>query len=459
LLNFHQIILRKFIFIFSILFLIVGAIVYYWSKDFYIEQTKDALLNDIEIISFELQKNPNLEKLAKKIKNTIDLRVTIIAQDGTVIAESHKNKNMMDNHKNRAEIIQSSKESVGYKIRHSKTIDKNLLYVAKKYSLNNKIIYIRLAKELKNINEQIVLLGMKIFGVLALFFITIFFITYNISREIEYETQKIVDFLTSMTKKKKTTYIDSNFSLEFSKITKLLTKVSRILTKKEKQKSKYTSKLRTSNKQKDDIISAISHEFKNPIAVINGYAQTLMDDENLPPNIRGKFLNKIYKNGEKLSDLIDTLRLSIKLENKKQTMNFTEINLNDILNDTVENIKLNYPNRDTTIKGDHNITIKADPSLFSVIISNLVENAFKYSEDKVMITFDEKSLNIKDNGIGISSKNLQNITNKFYRVSGNKWDNSLGLGLFIVNNIINLHNFSLKIKSKENEGSTFSVIF
>jgi signal transduction histidine kinase len=140
-------------------------------------------------------------------------------------------------------------------------------------------------------------------------------------------------------------------------------------------------------------------------------------------------------------------------------MNFTEINLNDILNDTVENIKLNYPNRDTTIKGDHNITIKADPSLFSVIISNLVENAFKYSEDKVMITFDEKSLNIKDNGIGISSKNLQNITNKFYRVSGNKWDNSLGLGLFIVNNIINLHNFSLKIKSEENEGSTFSVIF
>ena len=224
--------------------------VYYWSKDFYISQTKDALLNDIELISFELQKQPNLDQLAIKIKKNINLRITIISQDGTVIAESDKDKTKMDNHKYRDEIMQADKSSYGYKIRHSKTIDKDLLYIAKKYNINSKDVYIRLAKELKNINKQIFSLGLKVLGVLTVFFITIFFITYKISKQIEYETQKIVSFLTSLTKKKKTNYISSDFSIEFSKITSLLSKVSQILTKKEKQKSKYTYKLQASINKK-----------------------------------------------------------------------------------------------------------------------------------------------------------------------------------------------------------------
>ncbi len=458
-LKFHQLILRKFILIFSILFLIVGAIVYYWTKDFYISQTRDALLNNIEIISFKLTDEQDLDILAAKIKKNLKLRLTVISFDGVVIAESHKDKTKMDNHKYRDEIVQANKKEFGYKIRHSTTIDKDLLYIAKKYTLNNTNIYVRLSKELKNINEQILSLGTKIFAVLALFFIGIFIITYKISKEIERETTKIVTFLTSLTKKNKNTYIGSNYSIEFAHITKLLTKVSQILVKKEKQKSKYTNKLQISNRQKDDIISAISHEFKNPIAVINGYAQTLLDDTDINPNIRKKFLTKIYKNGIKLSDLIDTLRLSIKLDSKKQSMTFTTINLYELVQDTIENIKINYPSREAKIQGEKSITIKADTSLFGVVISNLVENAFKYSEDDVVISFNTKEISIIDCGIGISPSNLENITNKFFRVHENSWNNSLGLGLFIVNNIINLHNFKLDIKSIEHESSTFTIKF
>jgi len=459
LLNFHQIILRKFILIFSLLLFIVGAIVYYWTKDFYIEQSRDSLIQNIKIASFELHKNGNLDALALKIKTSLNLRLTVIDENGTVIAESHNDKTKMDNHKDRDEIIQANKEDFGYKIRHSATLNKDLLYIAKKYNTNDKITYTRLSKALKSINEQIITLGFKIFAVLIIFFIAIFIITYKISKNIEKEMLKITTFLSSLAKKKKPTYISSELSQEFSLITNLLTKVSLILIKKEKQKSKYTAKLQTSNQQKDDIISAISHEFKNPIAVINGYSQTLLDDEDLNPNIRKKFLLKIHKNGEKLSDLIDTLRLSIKLDSGQQSMNYQNINLYNIVIDTVENIKINYPKRETIIKGDKDITIKADSSLFSIVISNLVENAFKYSEDEVIINFDENILNVTDTGIGISKNNLENITNKFYRVHENSWNNSLGLGLFIVNNITKLHNFKLEVQSMENEGSTFSIKF
>jgi signal transduction histidine kinase len=457
LLKFHQIVIRKFILIFSILFIAIGAIVYYWTKDFYITQSRDSLLNNIEILSFDIHDISHLDVVAKKIKKTLNLRLTIISADGEVMIESHKNKAKMDNHKYREEIMQSNKEPYGYKIRHSKTINKDYLYIVKKYSINGEVIYIRLAKELKNINKEIFALGWKTLFVLAIFFTFLIWITYKMSSQLEHEIQKIAVFLSALTKKEKTSYIRSDFSLEFSKITKQLTKVSQILVKKDKRKSKYTAKLQLANEQKDDIISAISHEFKNPIAVINGYSQTLMDDINLNPNIRQKFLSKIYKNGIRLSDLIDTLRLSIKLDSGQQKAQFTTVNVYEIINDTVDTMQVNYSKRQTIITGDKTISIKADASLFGIVISNLVENAYKYSEDEVIINFNEKQIDIIDTGIGISSKSLENITQKFYRVQGNSWNNSLGLGLFLVNNISKLHNFSLEVKSVENEGSTFSI--
>lgn len=458
-LKFHQIILRKFFLIFSVLFLIVGGIVYYWTKEFYIDQSKQLLLSNIDIISYNAHKLNNLDEVAKKIKKNLNLRMTVISFDGKIIAESHKDKTKMDNHKYREEVMQSNTQKFGCKIRHSKTIDKDLLYMVKKYTVGNQVYYIRLAKELESIHKQIVSLGLKVFVVLSLFFVFILSITYKMSALIEKEMKKIVTFLTALTKKEKPSYISSEMSQEFYNITKLLSKVSQILVKKDKRKSKYTAKLQESNKQKDDIISAISHEFKNPISVINGYSQTLISDEDLNTTIRNKFLGKIHNNGLKLSNLIDTLRLSIKLDNGNQSMNYLNINLYDVIADTVENIKINYPRRETIIKGDKDVVIKADPSLFSVVISNLVENAFKYSEDEVIIEFDNKMLSVIDSGIGISQKNITNITNKFYRVHENSWNNSLGLGLFIVNNIIKLHKFTLSIQSKENEGSTFSINF
>ena len=457
--KFHQIVLEKFLALFIALSFIVGAIVYYWVYEFYLNSSKEALLQDTELVSFSINKNTNLDKLAKKVKQQLHLRLTIIDEDGNILAESDKDKQTMDNHKYRTEIMQADNEKYGYIIRHSRTVDKDLQYVAKKYTINGKPIYIRLAREAKGIQAEIITLGIKISIVLLLFFIAILYITYKINTQIQYETNKIVNFLKALTKKKKNTYIKSDYSQEFAHITNLLTKVSQILVKKEKQKTKYTQKLQKLNEQKDDIISAISHEFKNPIAVVNGYSQTLLDDENINPSIRKKFLTKIYTNGTKLSELIDTLRLSVKLDGGHQALNIQEINLYDIVLDCTQNLQLSYKYRKVIIEGDKTRNIYADKTLFSIVITNLIENAFKYSEDEVTVTINANSLQVKDTGIGISEKDLQNITNKFYRVQSNKWNNSLGLGLFLVNNIINLHKFKLVIHTKVNEGSEFSIEF
>lgn len=458
-LKFHQIIFRKFLILFLVLFLAIGVITYSWVKDLYITNTKLSLLNNIKIIALSVNNETNFDNLANEIKDKLNIRVTIISENGDVIAESHKDKSTMDNHKYRDEIIQARDEDFGFKIRTSKTIKQDLLYVVKKYTIDKKILYIRLAQELKSVTSQIITLGSQVLGIVAIFFISIFIVAYKINLQIQEETKKIVVFLKVLTKKKKDNYISSDFSEEFSLITKLLTKVSKILIKQDKQKDKYALRLKSSNDQKDDIISAISHEFKNPIAVINGYTQTLIDDENLNKDIQNKFLTKIYNNSNRLNELIDTLRLSTRLDSSHQKLALIRINLYKFIIEIVENLKHTYKSKEIKIIGLQNVEIKVDKALFNIVLANLIENAFKYSEDEVIVKLEKNSIDIIDTGIGIKKENVSKILEKFYRINDNTWDNSLGLGLYLVNNIVKLHHFKLKIKSIENEGSTFSVVF
>lgn len=458
-LRFQQIIFRKFLTLFIVLFIAVGAIVYFWVKELYTNEAKISLLHNIEIIAISINKSTNLDNLALDIKKTLNTRLTVISKDGDILCESHKDKSTMDNHRYRDEVIQSDENNYGFKIRRSDTIKEDLLYVVKKYTINKQTMYIRLAKELKSVTSQIITLGFEILSIVAIFFISIFVVAYKINIQIQDETKKILNFLKALTKKKKDNYINSDFSQEFSVITQLLTKVSKILIKQDKQKDKYTSKLKASNTQKDDIISAISHEFKNPIAVINGYSQTLLEDDNINKKIQHKFLTKIYNNGERLNELIDTLRLSTKLDNSQQKLTLRDVNIYKLTKETVDTLRHTYKTKEVKIDASKDITIKADEALINIVLTNLIENAFKYSEDEVHVKIDNKRIDVIDTGIGIKEKDLDKITEKFYRVTGNTWNNSLGLGLFLVNNILELHHFKLEIRSVENEGSTFSVIF
>ncbi len=456
-LKLHQIYFRKFFILFILLFIIVGSIVYFWEKDIYIAQVKKSLQENINLVALILKDNSDYDKIAKDVREKLDTRLTIIAKNGKVLAESHKDKTKMDNHKYRDEIQQANKKEFGMSIRHSHTLNKELLYVAKKFPINGKIIYIRMAKEIKRINDKIYSLGFRVAFVLILFFMMTFYLSYKISLNVQRETKNILRFLLDLTKKRKNLYINSNFSKEFQDITRLLSKVSRILAKKEKQKSRYTAKLKKSSDQKDDIISAISHEFKNPIAVINGYSQTLLNDKDINPNIREKFLTKIYSNGEKLSLLIDKLRLSIRLDEKKMTPDLISTNIYNLTQQIIEDIGQNFKNREIVLKGKKDILINIDSTLMEVAIANIIENALKYSEEAVEVEIAENFISIKDSGIGISKTELENITKKFYRVSNNNWNNSLGLGLSIVSNIIKIHNFKLDIQSEETHGSVFII--
>ena len=307
-LKIHQLFLRTYISIFLVILLTLGVITYFWSKDIYINQIEKNLLQNIDTLSIVFNNKENLdniEEIIHQLHEKLKHRITIIDEAGIVIADSDKELSQIKNHLNRKELIEAKNNTVGKDTRKSETINKELLYVAKKITISNKIYYIRMADYISIITDNFISLTFGFFLFVAFFLLIAFLATYFISIRVKKETDNILNFLTLLAHKKPSFTLESKYTHEFFMITKLLNKVAIKLSNKEKQKAKQNAKLKISNKQKDEIISAISHEFKNPIAIISGYTETILNDEEMPQAIKIRFLKKIYSNANKMSSIVD----------------------------------------------------------------------------------------------------------------------------------------------------------
>ena len=277
---------------------------------------------------------------------------------------------------------------------------------------------------------------------------------YQMSKRVRYDIEQIVKYLDEISNKNYKAVIKTEYFQEFLHIALNLKDLAKKLATRDKQKRKYTAKLRLVNKQRNDILSAISHEFKNPLASIMGYADTLLDDPNVNPKIRVRFLDKILSNARKIAYMIDRLALSVKLENNDLSIHPMQFNMVDLIQDVILNLSSKYRDREIHFQGEECIVL-ADKEMLDNVLTNLVDNALKYSDDDVTISIIDSKLMVIDKGMGISESDIDKVSSKFYRVHKNTWDNSMGLGLAIVSYILKLHDSSLIVESKVGEGSLF----
>ena len=234
--------------------------------------------------------------------------------------------------------------------------------------------------------------------------------------------------------------------------------IAQIFKRYEKQMRKKEKKVRLKNRQRGEMLSAIAHEFRNPIASIVGYAQ-MLKDESLPKEVRERFLEKIHNNSLKIESQLSRLMLWNRFENDEAKLAIQHVDLRLLCEEIKESLLEHYQDRLIEIEVKGNPTVEADRMLLGVAVRNIVENALKYSDDEVTIKISEEQLCVFDRGIGIDSGHIQKLTKKFYRVEAHRWNNSMGLGLNIVKQILKLHRFTLHITSKKVHGSTFCILF
>jgi len=276
------------------------------------------------------------------------------------------------------------------------------------------------------------------------------------TKRIQKELRLINKYLNNLDRIKELDEDTHFFTKEFENIKQNLIKVLKKAKKRETLKQKYNAKLKLKNKQRADMLSAIAHEFRNPIASIMGYSQTLVEDNDIPQPLREKFLNKIYNNGYKIEALLSRLVLWNKFESGEAKLHKSKFDLYKLSQDIINSLEEKYKDREVILKGEH-LSIYADRTLMEVTLKNLIENALKYSSDEVVVSLESQRICVVDRGVGIKSDELPNVTKKFYRSGKHNWDNSMGLGLSIVKTIVELHKFKLNIKSQENKGSEFCI--
>lgn len=432
-----------------------GLITYFAIKNSNIEKYQKELESNIEIIKLQLPMIENWHTFAINIKEKTGRRVTLIDSDGLVLAESDYAENEMNNHLSREEIIKAQRENFGSAIRYSETLKSNFLYVAHRFEMEEKNLFLRLSLNLDGIMQNFYDLWIK---VALIFSITIFFglyVAYVLSKKIRREIDNIIINLQQIADKDYKISLSSHFSLEFFEIANFLKKLAIKLEKRAKQKRKYTAKIKLISQQRSDVISAISHEFKNPIASIMGYAQTLLDDGDANAQIRKRFLGKIIHNGQKISGMIDRLTLTTKFENGDFSAQNSQFDVGKLTHEVVQSFREKNAGRIILCNAEEH-TITADKTMIEIVLSNLIDNALKYSQDTIDVSIEENTLHVKDEGIGIKEEDIEKVTHKFYRSNTHSWDNSMGLGLALVSYILKLHNTNLEIQSTYGAGSDFS---
>lgn len=230
---------------------------------------------------------------------------------------------------------------------------------------------------------------------------------------------------------------------------------------------------KTLEEMKSDFTNNITHELKTPIAVAYAANDALLNFNQAEEKVkRDKYLNICQEQLQRLSGLVEQI-LSMSMERRKTfRLHPEELEVRGVLDKLVEQHKLKA-DKPVEISLDiepENLTVTADRTHFSNIISNLMDNAIKYSREKAKIDIrcrtvataqgKKTEISVRDHGIGISTEKQRHIFDKFYRVpTGNLHDvKGYGLGLFYVKTMTEKHGGSISIKSELGKGSIFTII-
>lgn len=230
------------------------------------------------------------------------------------------------------------------------------------------------------------------------------------------------------------------------------------------------TELRKLERFRSEFAANISHELKTPLTSIRNWVETLLGGALKDEKHNLEFLNKIEKHAVNLSSLIDDILEISRLEARREIGQFSRVDLALVIDQAVETITEKAKKKKITVKK----SCEKDAFLIQGLgyhvyraVLNLLDNAINYTNEggRVEISCrreaDHIMVSVKDSGIGIPEEHLPRIFERFYRVdkARSRELGGTGLGLAIVKHVMNLHNGTVAVESREGQGSTFTLIF
>ena len=232
---------------------------------------------------------------------------------------------------------------------------------------------------------------------------------------------------------------------------------------------KAIGKERKLQEQKKNFLLSVTHELKSPLASIKLLLQTIQKRDLTKQQIQD-FIAKSLLDIERLDDMVENMLLASKIDNRSYTFPKANFNLSVLVDNIVNRLQLNKCDINEQLINaeiEPKIEFTGDKFALTSVVTNLIENAIKYSgpcevvDVKLYSREGKIYLEVADHGIGIADNEKSRIFDKFYRVGSEDTRNTkgTGLGLYIVKEVLDKHEASIKVKDNEPTGSIFEVVF
>ncbi|HEX9510880.1 MAG TPA: HAMP domain-containing sensor histidine kinase [Puia sp.] len=222
---------------------------------------------------------------------------------------------------------------------------------------------------------------------------------------------------------------------------------------------------------KNDFINNMTHEFKTPLATISLAVDAMRNEKVVQDRQKSEYFSGIIKEENKrMNKQVETILQASLLDRREQQLNLRPIHAHTIIQEAMENFQLQLEGKGGRAElqlNAKNDLMEADEVHFTNLISNLIDNAVKYSKDQLLIRITTHStakslvVRIEDNGIGMSKETQRRIFEKFYRAHTGNLHNvkGFGLGLSYVKTIVEAHHGKIKVESLTGKGTTFTLEF
>ncbi len=224
------------------------------------------------------------------------------------------------------------------------------------------------------------------------------------------------------------------------------------------------SELKANQSMQDEFVSNVSHEFKTPLAAIEGYA-TLLQDKTLTDEERDEYTREIISTTKSMSELVGNMLLLSKISNQVIDCKKDEVSIDEQIRKVVVLLEPKWTEKNIEFDVDlDEITVVSNENLLANVWRNLVENAIKFSPNggKISLSLkledDKVIFKISDEGEGIKEEEKEHIFEKFYQSDTSHRQEGNGLGLSIVKKIIDIFGGNINVENIDEGGCRFTIV-
>ena len=426
-------------------------------EDLLLSNSQGILLSDsVDMVDSVRVAEAKLQEFVREHESK-DLRVTLVKPDGRVVFDNmSKNYRHFANHAKREEIAEALKVGQGTSVeRQSKTLKHDYFYVASYFPKAQLIVRTALpynddlAKSLQADQHYIW------FAIVAIILLTV--VLYRFT----YRLGKNVSKLTIFAYK-----ADHNESLEVEDLANFpddeLGEIAERIIKMYKR-------VQTTRKEQDilkrQLTQNIAHELKTPVASIQGYLETILDNPHINEQTKEQFLQRCYAQSERLTSLLHDISTLNRLDDGSDMIDFEAVDITQLVADITKETALVRQERKMTFDNQlpERIVVKGNRSLLYSVFRNLTDNAIAYAGEGRTITLEAKEQGNKwhfifrDNGQGVPPEHLARLFERFYRVDKGRSRKmgGTGLGLAIVKNAVLLHGGTIRVSNLPEGGLKF----